>query len=61
MESQKNGRLIIQDLYQPEALESDFQDSSESSSAIEDSPADNNSGNKTHDTGKEVPLYLNIK
>ena len=52
MESQRNGRLLIQDLYQPEMIESDHLNSSESSSDIEDSPADNNSGSKTHDTGK---------
>lgn len=52
MESQRNGRLLIQDLYQPEMIESDHLNSSESSSEIEDSPADNNSGSKTHDTGK---------
>ena len=52
MESQRNERLLLKDLYQPEMIESDHLESSESSSPIEDSPAENNSGNKTHDTGK---------
>jgi hypothetical protein len=54
LESQNNDRNILNELYQPQNLDSDLLDYSDSSSLIEDSPAENhsNSNNKTHDTLK---------
>jgi hypothetical protein len=54
LDSQKDEKL----LFQPRNIDLDLLDWSESSSLIEDSPAGYHSGNKTHDTMKEVPMRV---
>jgi len=57
---QANSDLFLEsnkyDRYLPENLESELIDYSNSSSLLEESPADNNSINKTHDTLKGTPF-----
>ena len=58
LESQNNERNILNELYQPQNLDDELLDSSDSSSLVDNSPIQkySNSINKTHDTLKGTDL-----
>ena len=55
-----NAHNLLNELYQPQNLDSELLDYSDSSSLVDDSPAEHNnsdSNNRTHDTMKESVLH----